>query len=124
MIVGLLWIIGCYAVSILLVHWCYRRDRQKVRKIDRIWVITNNNQMQVEGFVRYFHFSSWLQGKDIRMTLVDEGSTDETLAIAERLRCRYLMEIRNHNGQETLEEWVHGGLEEGQAMVVRLSESR
>ncbi|MDF2814930.1 MAG: hypothetical protein K0Q81_1130, partial [Paenibacillus sp.] len=38
MIVGLLWIVGSYAASIALVHWCYRKDRQGDRKAVRIWV--------------------------------------------------------------------------------------
>jgi len=121
-LLGILWIIGSYAASIVLVHWCYQRDRQEDRKAVRIWLITNNNQMQVEWFVRSLYFVSWLKGRDIQMTLVDEGSTDETLAIAERLRLHYLIEIRNVNGQETVEDWILGEREDHQVMVVRLGQ--
>jgi hypothetical protein len=121
MMVGLLWIFGSYAVSISLIHWCYRRERQVGRKAVRIWLITYNNQMQVEWFIRSLHFFSWLKGRHIQMTLADEGSTDETLAIAERLRVHYLIDIKKFTEHDALEEWiVHN--EDQQVMVVRLGQ--
>ncbi|NHN33859.1 hypothetical protein [Paenibacillus agricola] len=120
MMIGLLWIIGSYAASILLVHWCCRRVRHEGRKAVRVWLITNNNQLQMEWFIRYLHFSSWLKGKDIQMTIADQGSTDDTLAIVERLRFEYWIEVRHVQDQETLEDWIVGDHNYDQALVVRL----
>ncbi|MEK3911948.1 hypothetical protein [Paenibacillus sp. FSL H7-0331] len=119
MMVGLLWIVGSYAASIVLMHWYYRRELQTNPKKVYVWLITYNNQTQVEWFIRSLQFFSKLKGRDIQMIIADQGSTDETLAIAERLRVTYQIEIQSFDEQNTLDEWI-ARHEDQQVMVIRL----
>lgn len=84
-----------------------------------VWLITYNNQTQVEWFIRSLQFFSKLKGRDIQMIIADQGSTDETLAIAERLRVTYQIEIQSFDEQNTLDEWI-ARHEDQQVMVIRL----
>ncbi|MEK3719081.1 hypothetical protein [Paenibacillus sp. FSL H8-0034] len=119
MMVGLLWIVGSYAASIVLMHWYYRRELQASPKKVYVWLITYNNQTQVEWFIRSLQFFSKLKGRDIQMIVADQGSTDETLAIAERLRVTYQIEIQSFDEQNTLDEWI-ARHDDQQVMVIRL----
>ncbi|SFL88909.1 hypothetical protein SAMN03159341_111108 [Paenibacillus sp. 1_12] len=119
MMVGLLWIVGSYAVSIVLMHWYYRRELHESPKKVYVWLITYNNQTQVEWFIRSLQFFSKFKGRDIQMIVADQGSTDETLAIAERLRVSYQIDIQSFDEQGTLDEWI-ARHEDQQVMVIRL----
>lgn len=119
MMLGLLWIFGSYAASIALVHWCYRRHRSSDRKITHLLLITHNNQMQVEWYIRSLLFFSRLKGSNVHVTIADEGSTDETLAIAERFREEINLDICTFEGPESLDEWIRQ-YEDKQVIVVRL----
>ncbi|MFE5324122.1 hypothetical protein ACFQ88_36130 [Paenibacillus sp. NPDC056579] len=119
MMLGLLWIFGSYAASIALVHWCYRRHRKSDRKITHLLLITHNNQMQVEWYIRSLLFFSRLKGRDVHVTIADEGSTDDTLAIAERFRKENNLDICIFEGPESMDEWIRQ-YEDKQVIVVRL----
>ncbi|MCR2806743.1 hypothetical protein [Paenibacillus soyae] len=83
----LLIIIGCYAAAALLVHLAHWIGRGKSRKSKHYVLIADKGQAeQMEWYLRMLHaFSRWI-GKDVRLTVVDRGASDETLAIVERWR--------------------------------------
>lgn len=82
----LLLIIGCYAAAALLVHLAHRIGRGRSRKSKHYVLIADQGQEQMEWYLRMLHaFSRWV-GKDVRLTVVDRGASDETLAIVERWR--------------------------------------
>ncbi|MCS7459960.1 glycosyltransferase family 2 protein [Paenibacillus doosanensis] len=121
MMVGLLWIFGCYGASIALVHWCYRRHRDTGRNVTHVLLLTHNNQNQVEWYIRSLLFFSRLKGREVHVTLADEGSTDDTLAIAERFRLEYHLDIRRFSDLESLDDWIREH-EEKQVVIVRLGQ--
>ncbi|TDF93515.1 hypothetical protein [Paenibacillus piri] len=121
MVLGLLWIFGSYAAGIALVHWFYRHSRNERRTITHFLLITCNSQLQVEWYIRSLHFFSRLKGRDIQITIADEGSTDDTLAIVERMRREHQMDISNFEADGSLEEWIVRH-EDKQVIVVRLGQ--
>ncbi|MCR8632359.1 hypothetical protein [Paenibacillus radicis (ex Xue et al. 2023)] len=121
MVLGLLWIFGSYAASIALVHWFYRRHRNEAREATHFLLITCNSQMQVEWYIRSLFFFSRLKGREIQVTLFDEGSTDDTLAIVERMRREYQVDISGFETAGSLEEWIEQH-EDKQVIVVRLGQ--
>ncbi|GAA4873922.1 hypothetical protein GCM10023310_61970 [Paenibacillus vulneris] len=120
MMLGLLWIFGSYAASIALVHWCYRRRRRTGRNETHFLLVTHNNENQVEWYIRSLLFFSRFKGRDVHLTIADEGSTDETLAIAEQFRKEHNLEILTLEGLESWDEWIRQH-EDKQVIVVRLA---
>jgi hypothetical protein len=88
MIIGLCWIIGSYAACILMVHLMRRIPlwQPKGKAPVHYLLLTRNNQTQIEWYLRYLVFIAWWEGRPLKVTLADDGSTDDTLAIAGRLR--------------------------------------
>lgn len=85
MIEGLLCIFGSYGLGVVLVHLVHSIHRgHKDRR--RIYVlVTHNNQAQIEWYIRSLSFFSWLKGREIDIHILDEGSTDDTMGIIERV---------------------------------------
>ncbi|ALS24489.1 hypothetical protein [Paenibacillus naphthalenovorans] len=120
MMLGLVWIMGCYAGGILLVHllhWHWKR--RGTEPVAHYVLRTYNNQLQMEWYLRSLHFFSWIKGRTIAVTIVDEGSTDDTLAIAERLRLEHHLNIWTI-AEMDWDEWVLKHRDE-QMIVVRLN---
>jgi hypothetical protein len=88
MIVGLCWIIGCYAACIMMVHLMRSTPILQLRGKTPVHylLLTKNNQTQIEWYLRYLVFIAWWEGRPLKVTLADDGSTDDTLAIASRLQ--------------------------------------
>ncbi|MCU6708450.1 hypothetical protein M6D81_06945 [Paenibacillus sp. J5C_2022] len=80
----LLMIIGCYAMAAVLVHlafWVGRRRRQVSKQFV---FIANHNENNMEWYLRSLKgFSRWM-GRDVRLTLIDRGVSDETRGIVDR----------------------------------------
>jgi hypothetical protein len=83
MVIGLLWIVGIYVFCTALVHGMY--ELQRKTKSVHVALITLNNQTQIEWYLRSFLWVSRLRGRSIYVTVFDTGSTDETVAIVEKL---------------------------------------
>lgn len=83
---GLLWIVGIYGICIAVIHAAYAVHRSKgtVPETTYIALITHNNELQIEWYLRSLIFFSWLRGRQIAITIFDEGSADGTLDIIER----------------------------------------
>jgi len=124
MVVGLICIIGFYGLAVLLMHGCYARFRGKGRKPVHYVLVTNNNETQLEWYVRSLLFFSWLKGKPIFLVIADEGSTDGTLAIARILK--------RHEPAIDIVEWADSvrldrllaGLKDEAVVTVRLGNDR
>ncbi|MFD0673644.1 glycosyltransferase family A protein [Cohnella sp. GCM10027633] len=83
MIPELLWIIGCYAAAALVAHWVYKRS--VAGGIRRHYVlVAGNHESEIEGCVRALQRYSRRTGTDVGITVVLDGSSDETGAIVER----------------------------------------
>ncbi|NKI20947.1 glycosyltransferase [Paenibacillus dendritiformis] len=88
MIAMLCWIFGCYGIAVAAVHLAH--GWQKLVRGSRpapwmhVVIVSENDERHIEWMVRAFGFYTWLRGRQLHMTLLDCGSTDATLAIAER----------------------------------------
>jgi hypothetical protein len=82
MVIGLVWIMGIYGLSALLVLGVHRLQQKKPIHVA---LVTLNNQTQIEWYLRSFLWISVLRGRSIYLTVFDAGSTDETLAIITKL---------------------------------------
>ena len=63
--------------------------------------------MQIEWVIRCLWLFSWLKGKNVSITLLDQNSTDETVAIAQRLAARHDMEIHTMHSMQEIDNLVH-----------------
>ncbi|KIL40645.1 hypothetical protein SD70_12050 [Gordoniibacillus kamchatkensis] len=117
---GLFAIMACYLMAVVLVH-AYGRlmiGRKNGRKPAHVVLITNNNESQIEWYVRSLYFFSKFRGRQIDTTVLDEGSTDDTLRIVEKLSRKHPMHIGLH-GEEAVDEFLKRH-EQDDVIVVRL----
>lgn len=122
MMIGLVWIIGSYAAGVAFIHWLYRRWKRGEPKRTVHYILrTYNNQLQIEWFIRTLYFFSRVKGRTITVTLVDEGSTDDTLMIVSRLSFEHQLTICKELDWDG-EKWVREHKEE-QVIVVRLNQN-
>ncbi|WP_168123435.1 hypothetical protein [Paenibacillus sp. HB172176] len=81
----LCFIIGCYSLAAVLVHlafWLRRRGGMDEGK--HYVFIADNSFMNAEWHLRkLFSFSKWM-GKNVRVTVVDRGITEDAYAVLER----------------------------------------
>ncbi|MGO4346868.1 hypothetical protein BK120_03965 [Paenibacillus sp. FSL A5-0031] len=100
----LLLVIGCYALAALSVHLAYRIWRGRQQSSKHYVLVADVQQNNMEWYVRSLFSFSRRMGKNVRLTIVDQGVTEETLAIVERL-ARKGDEVRIHsNGSNPLSE--------------------
>lgn len=102
----LLSFVGSYALCVLLLHWLYGLGKLQSVPPTRILLITSNNQQQIEWVLRSLFFRSQLRGKNIRTTIVDKSSTDDTMKIIERLSREHPLEIHRFSPATPLEEVI------------------
>jgi hypothetical protein len=118
--IGLLWIVGCYGVSIVLLHLIYGIRYRKRNEASRVLLITRNNQLQIEWYIRSLFFFSRIKGRDIAATILDDGSTDDTMKIIERLSQRHTLDVEVYPQGRSLEELLEEH-ENEDLLVVNLS---
>lgn len=87
MILGLIAIIGAYGLAAASLHAGYALQRRKRGKLacTTLLLITRNNELHVEWYLRSLLFVSRLRGRKIQIAVSDEDSEDDTLAIVRRL---------------------------------------
>ncbi|MEK3900530.1 MULTISPECIES: glycosyltransferase family A protein [unclassified Paenibacillus] len=89
MIAQLIWIIAIYASAAALVQLLHHREetRAAARTGKRLHyiLITRNHEAVVEWYLRVFVVHAYWIGKPLRVTLVDDGSEDRTMAVASRM---------------------------------------
>ncbi|HZG75778.1 MAG TPA: hypothetical protein VEZ72_07955 [Paenibacillus sp.] len=79
-------ILAAYGVSVGLVHlfrWrCWGRSAaETVHAV----IVTRDAGATVEWHLRTYAFALWLRARNAKVTVIDEGSNDETVRIAQRL---------------------------------------
>lgn len=80
----MLLIIGCYALAALLVHLAFWMGRRRSGEGKHYVLIADEGQHNMEWYLRMLHaFSRWM-GREVRLTVVDAGASQETMAIVER----------------------------------------
>lgn len=86
MIPGLLWMIGSYGLCIVLVHAAHAWARGGRQAVCHYVLIGRNQQLRMEWFIRSLLLFGWLRGCSVQITVLDEGSQDDTLEIVRRLQ--------------------------------------
>jgi hypothetical protein len=117
---GLLWIVGCYSAGIAVLHLLFGTRQEKPAKKARVLLITKNNATQIEWYIRSLFFFSKLKGREIAATILDEGSTDETMKIIERLSQSHMLDVQVCSVNESMDE-VMRAHEEDDWVVVHIS---
>ncbi|QQZ62222.1 glycosyltransferase family 2 protein [Paenibacillus sonchi] len=85
MVAQLIWIAAIYAIAVLLVHILHKGERGQSGKRLHYILITRNHEYVVEWYIRALTFHALLSGKRLRVTLMDDGSSDATMDVALRL---------------------------------------
>lgn len=117
--IGLLWIIGCYGTSIALLHIGFGLRSRKSKQTARVLLITRNNAIQIEWYIRSLFFFSRMKGRELIVTILDDGSADDTIRIIERLSRSYKLNVELCSPENSLDEWLRA-YEEEPIVVVRL----
>ncbi|TLS50564.1 hypothetical protein FE782_19565 [Paenibacillus antri] len=88
MVEELLAIFAAYGLGVGLVHLFRWRCHWGREETSHAVIVTRDAGATVEWHLRTFAFAQWLRARHTRITLIDEGSTDDTVRIAERLIAR------------------------------------
>lgn len=86
-----LFILLCYGLGIAAVHTVHYvlKQRPGEQTATRHYlIICHHHQQQIEWLLRMLSFWSWLYGHSIRITVLDQGSADDTMLILERVARR------------------------------------
>jgi hypothetical protein len=84
MITILLGVLGCYILAAISVHLFRRWSRNRSRQQRHFILLADNNQQTMEWYIRSLHRLERKSGTPVKITVVDKGSTDETMAIVDR----------------------------------------
>lgn len=89
MVAQLIWIAAVYGSSVILIHILHNRKktRQTAASGKRLHyiLITRNHEAVVEWYIRVMGFHALLTGKSSFVTVMDDESSDGTMAVADRL---------------------------------------
>lgn len=105
--IGLLWIVGCYGLSIAVLHILFGSRKASSKKAARVLLITKNNENQIEWYIRSLFFFSRVKGWELQTTVIDKGSSDDTLKIIERLSHTFPLEICSDSNYESVDYYLH-----------------
>ncbi|OCT13144.1 hypothetical protein A8709_20580 [Paenibacillus pectinilyticus] len=118
--IGLLCILGCYGVSIIMLHLLFGSRKGNAKKPASILLVTKNNQNQIEWIIRSLFFFSRVKGSHVTATVIDEGSSDDTRAIIERLSQTYSLELRVQSDYDAVDRFLSQH-DEDPVVIVHLS---
>lgn len=99
MISVLLGVLGCYVVAAAVIHWCSVLRRRRGTSAKHYVLIARNEAHRMEWYMRSLQRFSHLTGTDVKVTVVDGGSDDETMRIAEAFRKKGMV-VRVHAGAD------------------------
>ncbi|KRE97969.1 hypothetical protein ASG89_29135 [Paenibacillus sp. Soil766] len=102
--IGLLCIFGCYGLSVTVLHLLLRKGTKK--KPATVLLVTKNNQNQIEWVIRSLFFFSRVRGNQVKATIIDEGSSDDTREIIERLSQTYALELRLQSDYDAVDRFL------------------
>jgi hypothetical protein len=109
MVTGLLWMMVGYGMAIAGVHWMHHKHLHPAHRARRrtIYVlITRDNQLQIEWYIRSLSFFALLKGTAISVYVRDEGSTDDTLKIVERMAASSHIDLEAFPADMTIDEFL------------------
>ncbi|RRJ62309.1 hypothetical protein EHV15_04605 [Paenibacillus oralis] len=89
------WVLLSYGLAAALVHFLhgiYLRRKSTIRTIHYI-LVTSNHENQMEWYLRALSWYARLRGLPLRVTVLDEASEDDTLAIMRKLQTQGDMEL-------------------------------
>ena len=89
-----LFFIATYLCSALVIHLVYSRMDSQDVEVRHYVLYTLDNQLHIEWIIRSLIVFHWLQGKSISITIIDEGSSDETLSILSLLSKQHQLDVR------------------------------
>jgi hypothetical protein len=118
--IGLLCIFACYGVSISMLHLLFGTRKGTKKKPATILLVTKNNQNQIEWVIRSLFFFSRVKGNQVKATIIDEGSSDDTKEIIERLSQTYALELRFQTDYDAVDRFLSQH-EEDPVVLVHLS---
>lgn len=82
-------ILACYALAVAAVHaarhWHKKRGLDKAGRELEYVLVTKQNQLQIEWVIRALMMYAGLRGARLRLTIIDDHSTDLTIPIVQRL---------------------------------------
>ncbi|QHT63456.1 glycosyltransferase family 2 protein [Paenibacillus lycopersici] len=97
MIAALLWIVGCYVLAAAVIYALSAIRRRQSRSVKHYVLIAGNEGQRMEWYMRSLRRFSHLTGTDVKVTVVDNGSEDDTLDIA-RVFAKRGMDVHVHAG--------------------------
>jgi mevalonate kinase len=118
--IGLLWIVGCYGAAVALLHMLIGARRGKESRTARVLLITQNNASHIEWYIRSLFFFSRVKGRELAVTVLDEGSMDDTVRIIERLSHSHKLDVELGVSEQSLDQYLQA-LQEENVMVVNIS---
>ncbi|NBD26724.1 glycosyltransferase family A protein [Paenibacillus glycinis] len=98
MITVLLWILGCYVAAAAVVYVFSAMRLGRERRAKHYVLIAGNEGARMEWYMRSLRRFSHMTGTDVKVTIVDNGSEDDTLSIA-RVFAKHGMNVRVHAGE-------------------------
>ncbi|MEX2414845.1 MAG: hypothetical protein WD424_01765 [Paenibacillaceae bacterium] len=93
-----LFIIGTYFCTAITIHLAYSRMSMNDMESKHYVLYTLDNQLHIEWIIRSLILFYWLQGESISITIIDEGSSDDTLAIVGLLSRLHQLDVRRMDG--------------------------
>ncbi|GIQ71238.1 hypothetical protein DUZ99_13170 [Xylanibacillus composti] len=85
MVEGMLLILSIYGLSILAVHVIYAGYAASGKETAHFVLVCRDNEQQLEWIVRTLRWFHWLHGKSVDITLIDQGSADQTMEMAAKM---------------------------------------
>jgi len=99
----LIWIIVVYASAVITVHLLHTREKTRQSPTAGKWihyiVRTRNHESVIEWYIRAFTLHSFLTGKRLLVTCMDDHSTDNTLLLLSKMKqngCSLEVETPGH----------------------------
>ena len=101
-------IFAAYGLGVCLVHHYRDRLQWEAGCAPHAVLVTKNAGSVLEWHLRMLAFSQWVKARRMRITVVDEGSADDTLHIAERLigRLPLCCELIQARSSEEARQWL------------------
>lgn len=81
MVESVIIIISCYLISALMVHIAYGWLPHMRGMVEHYVLVTHNNEHQAEFVLRAITWYSRLRGKESRISVIDQSSSDQTVRI-------------------------------------------
>lgn len=90
MVAQLIWIAAVYASAVLVVHVLHFLEQARQAPRPEKWIhyvlITRNHESVIEWYIRALSLHAFLTGKRLRVTCMDDRSSDDTLRMVNTMK--------------------------------------